>query len=389
MKLTQQSMTKTKAIIFMFALLFALIPYSATPAHAAGEITLFTPYKNITVQPGESINYSIDVSNNTSEIQNVALSVTGLPEGWTYTLTSGAWTIEEIGVKGGESETVRVEIEIPHNVEKGTYPFNILADGFTSLPLTVNISETGTYETEFTTDQANREGDADATFSYSMDLRNRTAEVQTYALNAEAPRGWDVAFILGSNHVTSAQVESDATQTITVQIDPPEGVTEGSYTIPVSASAGNTSSSTELEVVITGKYAMQLTTPKGLLSDEVTAGRSTKVELEVRNTGTTALTDVTLDFSAPLNWDVTFDKNTIDRIEAGETGKVIATIQSSDKAIPGDYVTSIVARTPEVSSQADFRIAVKTSMLWGWLGILIIAAVVAFIAWLFRKYGRR
>lgn len=389
MSFEKRKMKKIKSFILAMALLIGFIPVLAWPAQAAGEITLYTPYKNITVQPGESINYSIDVINNTSEVQDVQLSITGLPEGWTYNLTSGSWTVQEIAVKGNESQTARVEIEIPQQVEKGTYTFNVLAQGFTSLPLTVNISETGTFETEFTTDQANQEGNADASFTYSLDLRNRTAEDQTYALTAEAPRGWDVSFVVDSTNVTSAQVASGATKSVNVRIEPPEGVTEGSYKIPVAATAGSTSDATELEVVITGKYDMLLTTPKGLLSDEVTAGRSTKVELEVRNTGTSALTDVELDYSAPMNWDVTFDQSTIERIEPGESGKVIATITSSDQAIPGDYVTSITASTPEVSSQADFRIAVKTSMLWGWLGILIIAAVFIGIAWLFRKYGRR
>lgn len=383
----QGSIKKTLALGLIF--LISMIALAAPSAKAAGEITLYTPYKNITVQPGESITYNIDLINNTKEVQSTPIAVTGLPKDWTYELSAGSWTVQEISIKGGESQSVRVKVEIPQNVQKGSYPFAVVAQGFTSLPLTINISETGTYETEFTTEQPGREGDADARFTYSMDLQNRTAEEQLYALTAEAPRGWDVRFTVGANAVTSASVEAGATQSVTVSITPPVGVTEGSYKIPVMADAGDTSASQELEAVITGKYDMELTTPRGLLSAEITAGNSTKVELEVRNTGTTALTDVELDFNAPSGWDVTFDQSKIDRIEAGETGKAVATITASDKAIPGDYVTSISARTPEVSSRADFRIAVKTSTLWGWLGILIIAVVLAGIYYLFHKYGRR
>lgn len=381
------SRKKWISLIAMLALL--LTAAHVQPVQAAGEITLYTPYKNITVEPADTISYDIDVINNTSEVQNVPLTVTGLPEGWSYELSSGSQVIHELAVKGNETQTVDLEVEIPQNVERGRYQFNIVAQGFMTLPLTVNIAETGVLETEFTTDQPNREGNADATFTFSMDLRNRTAEDQTYALTAEAPRGWNVDFTVGGNSVTSATVEAGSSQTVSVSIDPPEEVTEGSYKIPVTANAGGTSATQELEVVITGVYDMELTTPRGLLSSDIRVGGSTKVELEIRNTGTTALTDVEMEYSAPAGWEVTFDKDTIERIEAGETAKVVATLKASDKAIPGDYVTTITASTPEVSSSIDFRVQVKTSVLWGWLGILIIAAVLAGIYYLFRKYGRR
>ena len=67
----------------------------------------------------------------------------------------------------------------------------------------------------------------------------------------------------------------------------------------------------------------------------------------------------------------------------------MATIQADDKAIPGDYVTNITAQTPEVSSSVSLRISVKTPLLWGWLGILIILVTLGLIYYLFRKYGRR
>ncbi|HHX76954.1 MAG TPA: hypothetical protein GX697_01185, partial [Firmicutes bacterium] len=73
----------------------------------------------------------------------------------------------------------------------------------------------------------------------------------------------------------------------------------------------------------------------------------------------------------------------------GETAKVKAYIKPSDKAIAGDYVVNISASTPEAYSSADFRVTVKTSALWGWIGVLIIALVGAGIYYLFRRFGRQ
>ena len=68
---------------------------------------------------------------------------------------------------------------------------------------------------------------------------------------------------------------------------------------------------------------------------------------------------------------------------------MLATIQVDKEAITGDYVTNLTAKTPEVSSRASFRISVKTPMLWGWIGIVIILAAAGTVYYLFRKYGRR
>ena len=66
-----------------------------------------------------------------------------------------------------------------------------------------------------------------------------------------------------------------------------------------------------------------------------------------------------------------------------------AILKASSKALPGDYVVTIDAKTPEVNADAQFRIAVKTPMIWGWVGVLIIAAAIGVVYYLFRKYGRR
>jgi uncharacterized membrane protein len=86
---------------------------------------------------------------------------------------------------------------------------------------------------------------------------------------------------------------------------------------------------------------------------------------------------------------VTFDPKEIQTILAGKEASVTATIRADKKAIPGDYVTSLEAKTPEASSKASFRMSVRTPMLWGWVGILVILAGIGTVWYLFRKYGRR
>jgi uncharacterized membrane protein len=349
---------------------------------------LYTPFTQISVPPGESIDYSVDVINGNETVEDFVVSVSGIPQSWNYELKSGGWKIGQISVLPGEKKTLSLKVEVPVQVNKGSYRFKINA-GAHSLPLTITVSAQGTYKTEFTTDQANMEGQASATFNYSANLRNRTAEEQLYAITADAPRGWNVSFRANGKQVTSVEVAPNATTNVSIEVKPPAQIGEGKFKIPVRAFTSSTSAELEFEAVVTGSYAMELTTLTGLLSSSITAGDTKKIELVVKNTGSSELKDIEFSSSKPVDWDVTFEPNKIEALIASGSMTVTALVKASRKAIPGDYVVKMTARTPEVSSNADFRMAVKTSMLWGWLGIMVIAAVLGGVYYLFRKYGRR
>ncbi len=381
--------THAKWLNLFLSSLVGIIFLSNQNASAAGGVTLYTPYTEISVPPGESINYSIDVINKSSEVRNVNISITGMPRDWDYSMKSGGWDIKKISILPGEKKTLTLKVNVPLKINKGTYRFKIEAPGLSSLPLVVIVTKQGTFKTEFTTNQANMEGNSKSTFTFSASLKNRTADKQLYALRSEAPRGWEVTFKANYKDVTSVDIDPNGSSNITISIKPPEEVKAGTYKIPVSASTDATSANLELEAVITGTYKMELTTPTGLISTDITAGKEKRVKLLVRNTGSAELKDINLSFSAPVKWDVTFDPKKIDQLQSGVSTNVFATIKASKKAIPGDYETKLFAKTPETSSDVTFRISVETPMLWGWVGVLIILIAVGSIYYLFRKYGRR
>ncbi|CAM3390406.1 MULTISPECIES: COG1470 family protein [Paenibacillus] len=375
--------------LLLLIMLGASLLTGGRPVFAAGEVTLYTPYTSISAPPGETINYPVEVKNNTGGVVTAPLQLNNLPDGWTAKLSGGGWQLKEVSVKPGEAESVTLEVTVPLKVNKGSYSFQLSAGSMGSLPLTVDITEQGTYQTELTTDQANLEGHADSTFTYTVNLQNRTASKQNYALQADAQAGWDVKFTSGGNQVSSVEIEPGANQSITVDVKPPAEVTEGTFKIPIRASNQSTSSELTLEAVITGSYGLELTTPTGLLSTSVSAGGSKTVELQVKNTGTADLSDINLSSEAPVDWEVTFNPKTIENLPAGQSTTVEAKLTASDKAIAGDYVTNMKASAAEASSDAQFRVSVKGSMLWGWIGVLIILAIIGGIYYLIRKYGRR
>ena len=378
------SLSSLKPMLFL--MLFVSI---ALEIKADGGVSLYTPYTRISAPPGESVDYSIDIKNSSDVTVNADLSLSGLSRDWNYSLKAGGYSINQISLLPGGSKTISLNVTIPMKVNKGNHQFKVIARDFDVLPLVINVSEQGTFKTEFTSDQINMQGHAKSDFNFTTKLKNQTGENQVYSLSASPPRGWSVIFKPNYKQATAVEVTPNSTANISVEVKPPFNVEAGTYKIPIQASNRSTSASVELEVVITGTYEMELTTPTGLLSASLTAGSEKRIELLVVNAGSSELNNITLRAGSPKNWEVTFEPDTIANLSTGEKAPVFATIKAYEKAIPGDYVTTITAQTSEVSSKAAFRVGVKTPLLWGWLGVMIIVATLGVIFYLFRKYGRR
>ncbi|HWB91162.1 MAG TPA: NEW3 domain-containing protein [Puia sp.] len=381
-------LAKLTRSVYFFLLTTPLlaIPFSRSMAQS---FYLYTPLTEISVPPGQSIDYSIDVVNKGGSPQSANLAVEGLPHDWTYQLKSGGWNVKSISVLPGEKKNFSLQLQVPLKVNKGTYHFSVRARGLTELPLAVVVSQQGTFRTELTTDQSNMAGAANSTFTFNAKLRNSTDAAQAYALNTMAPPGWKVSFKANYKQVSSVNIEPGHIQDITIDVDPPDETAAGTYRIPIVATTGATSADLPLTVSITGSYSMQLTTPTGLLSTTTTAGDHRRLELVVKNTGSAELKNIDLTSTLPANWDVSFDPKKIDDLPPGQTAQVSAILTPDQKAIAGDYMADLRARAAEASAVAPLRVSVETSLLWSWAGILIILVAVGSVYFLFRKYGRR
>ncbi len=352
------------------------------------QVQVYTSNTKISLAPGESVNYSIELSNKGNNTALCDVSVSGIPKSWDYSFKSGNYLVKQVAVKPNGNQSLKLKLDVPLKVNKGNYKFYIHA-GDSQLPISVNVSRQGSYNTEFTCNQKNMEGHSKSNFSFKTTLQNGTDDTQLYSLTSRTPVGWSVEFKPNRKQATSVEVAAGGKSDINIDVKPPESVKAGNYKIPVRAVNSFTSADMELEVVITGTYGMELTTPNGLVSTDVTAGSKDQIELLVKNTGSVALKNVKLTGSNPKGWKVSFDKKEINDIEPGKVVKTYATIEASDDAVAGDYITNITAKVPEVTSKLSFRVGVKTPLIWGWIGVFVIVAALGSVVMLFRKYGRR
>ena len=367
----------------------------AVGAFAAGGLELSTDYPGIAARAGDSLTFDLDLTNTSGAGLSTTLSVASIPEGWTGYFTGGGSRISRVYAKSGLNDGAAVfNLEIPADAANGSYTVALAASAAgasSTLELELTLDEEQVGGSALATEYAQQEGDSDTTFTFSTTLTNNTPNEQSYSLSANPPEGWTVGFQPSgeSTQVAAVTVDARGSQGLSIRVNPPETVEAGEYTIPVSAISSAETLSDELTVVITGTHEVVLATPSGRLSFDAKANQERAVTLSITNTGNVDLQNLNLTSTPPSGWSVTFSESTIDLLEAGATKEVTAYVKPAEDALSGDYALTLKLSNSDASDQAEFRVTVKTETLWGVVGVLIILAALAGLAYVFRKYGRR
>lgn len=362
-------------------------------------IEMTTDYPGITTKAGETVSFALNFKSLSGESCDAALSVSDLPDGWTGYFKGSSSEITRIHIDGDASDesavTADFNLILPDEAEEGTYTAELTADagdyGTSTLELEIVVNEAQNGQSSFSSEYPEQRGSSGTSFSFNTTLINNRGTAQTYSLSADAPTGWSVSFTPSSESadVASVPVDAGGSESITVGVTPPETITEGEYTIPISAVSSSDTLSTDLKVTITGSYTVSLSTPSENLSVDAYSNDQTSITLTVTNTGNVDLKDLELTSSAPTDWEVSFSESAIDTLEAGGTKEVTAYLTPSSDAINGDYVTTITVSNSLATSSAQFRVSVKTRTTWGIAAVVIILILLAVLRFIFKKYGRR
>ena len=384
-------MTRTRlaavALSAGLLLMTALVPLGAL----AATFDLTTPYPAVTIQPGNTVTFPLDIAVPAPE--RVGLAVSGAPKGWTANLRGGGNIVNAVFAGGTTAATVDLSVTVPQDATPGSQTLTVTAtadQGTRALPIEVTVlGDTGGAIT-LTSDFPQLSGAPTSTFSYSLTLANTGTQKQTYTLQGQGPDGWTVSVHPSSNgQALTDTVDGGATDTLSVTAQPPSTVTAGSYPIQVSVASGSQSATTNLEADVTGAPAVTLSTPNQVLNAQVTAGSTGTVSLVVTNSGSTVLQNVAVTASAPTGWTTTFAPTTIATIQPGSAATVDATVQPSSDALAGDYDVTFTVTAGTATANVDIRTTVQTSPLWGFIGLALIVIVIVGLGWVFRRFGRR
>ena len=378
--------------VLSLLLITLFLPTSTLAQTSSPTLSLSTTYPSQTAQLGASVSLSLDL--HTGDVaQTVQMQMGQIPDGWTATFLGGGRIIQSVFVDANSSGTVDLRLDPPTDAKSGTYNFVVQAQsaaGKAELPITLTVQEQVPASMSFTTDLPTIKGSPSTTFRYNTTLKNNGDQDLTVNLTSDAPAGFVTKFMLSGQEVTSFPVSANQSKSISIELTPLSDTAAGNYPFTVYADAGDLQASLNLTAEITGQYTLGVSGPDGRLSGNANAGKSTTFQVVVSNTGTAPAQGVELSATAPTGWTVSFDPKTIDEIPAGNQITATANLTPSDKAVAGDYIVTVNARTVDgTTKSADFRITVSTSTLWGVAGIALIAIAVGVVAMAVTRFGRR
>ena len=364
-------------------------------AAADGGLEVTTPYPAVAVAPGSEVSFDLTVSS--TRVANVGLALSSVPEGWSATLHGGGFVIDGVSAGPGIESTARLDINVPADAGADTQTIDVTATGGgvqDVLPISIRVNAEAAGDITMTTDTPTLTGASNDTFPFALTVSNDTAQDVTVSATASVTDqpDWDVtAEIAGEEQAASTVVEAGATTTINVTATPPANAAAGQYAVHVEVRAGEQTLQGDFGVEITGSYSLTLSTPTDLLSASGSAGGASTVQLEVTNTGTAPLEDVTVTSTQPTDWTVTFNPEggVLEPIPPGEAALVDAIITPSSEAVAGDYVVTFSAAGAEADADAEIRYTVETSPIWAIVALLVIAAILGGLFYVFRTYGRR
>jgi len=362
------------------------------PPNEPQGLTIFTRYPAQEVAIGEDVTFDLKLRTDTTP-QIVHLDVQDLPEGWTAVFRGGGDVIWAAYVEPENDTSVSLRVELPGDVQAGTYRFSVIARGEkdeAEIPIELIVKEKLPPKLEFKVELPTLRGAPDTTFRYNVTLKNEGDEDLSVNLVAEAPPEFQVKFKLTGQDVTSIPIAANESKRLSIEVRAYTEVPAGAYQIKVVAQGGEAAATTTLTAEVTGQTELMITAPDGRLSGKAYAGRETPLTLIVQNTGSAPARNVALSASSPSGWSVEFDPKQIAEIPADEYVEVTANIKPAEQAVAGDYMVTIRARPEEGATEsAEFRITVLTSTLWGVVGVALIAVAVVVVGLAVMRFGRR
>jgi len=354
--------------------------------------------QRITVPRGESVKMDLilEYKGRTDEVIDVKIST--IPKGWKATLKGGSYLVGGLYVAYGKTKNLSMELEPDKSMGTGAYVFQFDAkteDGkFTaSYKLTVHVQERtpGADDIQITTSYPVLRGQTDATFEFSIDVLNKSDLDRTFNLTALPPEKWEVNFkpAYEQKQISSFRIKGGQSQSVAVQVSPPKDALSGEYPIMVRVSSGDKKAEVKLTVALSGIYKLDAGTPTGILSLEAMPGKSANLSLFVKNTGSAVNRNISFSSFKPENWEVTFKPEKIEALEPNGLKQIEVTIKPAAQSLVGDYSVGVMVDGEKASKTVEFRVTVKASTAWGWIGIGVIIFVIAGLSALFIWLGRR
>ena len=387
-----------QATRLVFGTLFlAFVAFHANAADVSNMkgLWLITDYPSLTVRAGETTTVKLKLQNANLPPEAVALSASGVPDGWKGEFLGGGQPIGAAMAAPNATVDLSFRLDVPANAKTGTAPIVLHAKGANlnaDLPLHVSLggSELPAKLT-LKTQLPSLVGSPKSSFDYTVTVGNDSGKPLVVSLGADSPPNFQTSWTenYGSQEITSIPIDAGQTKDLKLKVQPPSDASAGTYKVQAHVAAEGASAATTVGMTITGQPRLRLTGKNGRLSGQAEAGSTASFSLSVVNDGSAPAENIALASTPPTDWKVEFNPKTIARLAPNQTQEVQALVTPASKAIAGDYMTTFRATTKGDDASADYRVTVTTSTMWGIIGIIVIAISLLIVVGAVARFGRR
>jgi uncharacterized membrane protein len=275
--------------------------------------------------------------------------------------------------------------------------------GFLAAPLTASAADSTPTPPalppaiKLTCDVPSYSDNSGVTFNYMVTLTYSGNDTITTNLATINPPGWKPTITFSGKEINSIPIGpmnygTPDSKTLSISLAPNQGTSPdpGEYKMVLKATSGQLNQTIDLTAVVKAKYQFSITTDTGNLATRATAGKDNHFLINLKNTGSVPLENLNLSVSKPESWKITFSPDKVTSLGAGQSlQEDVVITPPSGKTVAGDYIITISSSNSQVSSNMEVRVTVETSSIWGIVSIAIIILVIAGLAVLFLKLGRR
>ncbi len=353
-------------------------------------------YRGKAVNAGSEVKFEVNLNNNQST-DTFRLNA-GVPNNWKYYITNaGGEEITEVEVTKDASLNLLFKVDPPADENKGIYKVNISITSqkgkqTKTLSFEVNVrQEKKIYEVEISSPYSTKSVVVGEAIEYSVSIQNKGRAKDNYNLAVEElPAGWTYKFKESSGNspqISSAEVDTGATKSIVLQINPSTDATIGEYKFKINV-YGNANTTLNASILIRGSNEMKLQIDDLWVTIE--AGQEKETIIKVQNTGLSELREVELDIRKPTGWEISMVPSKIASLPSQTTGKFTLKIKPPVDASINDYKVIIKAKSAEVETSEDqIRVTISKSSSSSLLGYAIIGIGIIVVVVIFKKFGRK
>ncbi len=234
-------------------------------------------------------------------------------------------------------------------------------------------------------------------FEFEVSITFDGEEERYFEILEEFPSGWSMDVSPGSDaaiDIPLIMFKPNAPVILKIKCRPMVKKEPGEYIFKITlksvAEEGDVlEGSAEFTGIVKPDGKLELMASEDRLNTKVRPGRENIYTLILKNTGTAPVENINISSSGePEGWQVELEDN-IDIVSVGEELEVEVIIIPPERTIAGDYSIRFNVSSEDGNDSLELRTMVETPLIWKIVGIGLIALVIAGIAIIFERLGRR